>query len=240
MTKWMAGGALVLSLTAFSGLSAHAAVLLHAYDFSVDASDSVGGLNGTLVGGATVVGGELVLPSNPSVVQLAGYAIPATDFSISLWVKGPAQSGYSEFISQNYSTNGFYIGTSPSNGIRLSDRYLTTGLTFPADNIYHHYALTTDGSGTNFYVDGVNVFSDPGTINFANSGTFTQFGQQFQGLGEQFIGSLDGIRIYSGALTASEVVQVMNSGTEAIPEPATLAFLGGGLAGIMALRRGSR
>ena len=66
MTKWMAGGALVLSLTAFSGLSAHAAVLLHAYDFSVDASDSVGGLNGTLVGGATVVGGELV----PSMLEL--------------------------------------------------------------------------------------------------------------------------------------------------------------------------
>jgi hypothetical protein len=66
--------------------------MIHRYSFATDASDSIGGANGTLIGDATVSGGQLILPGGPNgsgYVSLPGGIINiATNAAVSFeaWV----------------------------------------------------------------------------------------------------------------------------------------------------------
>lgn len=235
----------VLAFAAVFAAPVQAATLLHSYTFATDASDGTGTLDGTLLGAATVAGHHLTLPGALSYVQLSGFAIPGNNFSIALWVKGGPQGFFTEFISQNNGGgNGMYIGTDNTGvGIRLGDQLLSSGVNFIADDQFHHYALTTNGSGTRFYIDGSLVGAYGVVINQTPTGTPTRFGRQFDPHLEVFVGSLDDIFIYSGALTPAEVNVLATSRTTETtqaPEPASLALVGSALAGLVSLRRRRR
>ena len=212
---------------------ARAAVLLHEYLFDgAGVTDTAGGANGTLFGGATVASGLLSLDGVNDYVEFGSKLVPTglSAFSVTLDAQQLSRApGFIEMISQGSSgPSGFYIGHNTGGNFRFGDQHTATGVAFPNDNLFHSYALTSDSLGTNFYVDGSLVFTSGVQIGTTVIGSNTRLGRQFDPFGEFFHGNLDNVRIYSGALTAEEI----GSATTQVPAPGVLALFGLGLAGL--------
>lgn len=204
--------------------AAAAAILLHHYDFNGSVTDSVGSMDGTLVGGATASGGALSLDGNGQYAQLSGYAVPSSNFSITFDATIAAYSSTDtvEMISQGYSGAGFYIGL--RNGHFRLGAVENTGVAPPSLGVNHSYELVAGPSSTHFFIDGVQVYSSSILVTAAQSTTTTIFGAQFQNIGEYFDGSISNMSIYSGTLPVPE------------PEPATWTVLAVGLVALPPLR----
>ena len=198
------------------------ATLLHQYNFNGSVTDQVGTMNGTLVGGATASGGSLTLNGTSAYAQLSGYAIPSGDFSITFdaIIAAISTSNYAEMISQGTSgAPGFYIGITPgpNSSFRLGDAVGGTTVATPTDGKQHSYELISSAAnGTQFYIDGTQVFTSAGQATAPQSGTDTRIGNQFSGYSEFLDGSISNLSIYSGLPSA------------AVPEPSGLALLAGG------------
>lgn len=216
------------------------------YPFTTDATDSVGGANGTLYGGASITGGYLALNGSDAYVQIGSHIIPTSgSYSVAFWAQQyRGGSPIQEFVSQGYSTGpGFYVGTNGST-IRVTDLYPNT-ISPPTDEAWHSYALTVDSvAGTSaLYLDGALMYSFSQAIAAGASGTNTRFGEQFGTAGgnntnfNEFLnGNLDDMRVYSGVLSSTEIAAL----TRSVPEPATIALIGIGLAGLGFGRRKRR
>ncbi len=203
------------------------AALLHQYSFNNSTSDSVGGMNATLNGGASVSGGSLALNGTSAYAQLSGFAIPTSNFSITFDATIAAYSGGTvEMISQGYSGGpGFYIGL--SNGVfRLGDNFLGTPVATPTLTVSHSYELISNSAGTQFFIDGTSVFTSTTQATAPQTGTATRVGAQFSTYGEYFDGTISNLSIYSG--------------TPPVPEPASWALLGVGVLALPVLRRRAR
>ncbi len=200
------------------------AALLHQYSFNNSTSDSVGSLNATLNGGASVSGGSLALNGTSAYAELSGYAIPTSNFSITFDATIAAYSGGTvEMISQGSSgAPGFYIGLAGGQ-FRLGDNLAGIGVLAPSLNVSHAYELISNASGTQFFIDGTSVFTSTTQATAPQSGTNTRVGAQFQPYGEYFDGTISNLSIYSG--------------TPTVPEPASWALLGVGMLALPVLRR---
>ena len=234
-----------LAVALGAGGSAGAASLVHAYEFNnaggASAIDLVaGGVNGTLVGGASIAGGVLSLDGASGEVTFGAKLIPTGgDFSVFVraQILQPV-SAHTEIIAQGSSgAPGFYIG-SGGNQYRLSDAYGSPGLTFHVDDAFHNLLLTNGAGALQFSIDGTQVFSGA-QVNFGGA-CDTRIGNQFCGVYNEFFkGSIDTVRIFSGVATYDEA-----SGPDAgagVPEPASWALMiaGFGLAGAALRRRRS-
>jgi len=98
-----------------------AQTLQHRYSFTSDASDSVGGANGALVGNASISGGALLLPGGGDSDNPSGYVqlpngIVSNDASITVecWVTDTAGSVWAEAWCFGESAAG--PGQPPSGG----------------------------------------------------------------------------------------------------------------------------
>lgn len=231
---------LALITTAFLiwGPQAQAATLIHEYTFDgATVQDNVGGLNGTLFGGATISGGVLQLDGVDDFAELSGQAIATggVDFSVVIRAQAfvPLAGNFVELISQGFSgAPGFYLGHDPSGNIRITDNFLSTGLAFPSDGGFHTYVLTSgDLFGTQLYIDGVNVFSGA-ELNVGAGGSNTRFGKQFSPFSENLHGNIDYIGVFDGELAGGIV-------PAAVPLPAGLPLLMAafGIVGAIGLRR---
>ena len=200
------------------------AALLHQYSFNNTTSDSVGGMNATLNGGASVSGGSLALNGTSAYAELSGYAIPTNNFSITFDATIAAYSGGTvEMISQGSSgAPGFYIGL--SNGVfRFGDSLAGSSVATPSLNVSHAYELISSSAGTQFFIDGTQVFTSATQATAPQSGTNTRVGAQFSTYGEYFDGTISNLSIYSG--------------TPTVPEPASWALLAVGVLALPVLRR---
>ncbi|MBC7506411.1 MAG: LamG domain-containing protein [Sandarakinorhabdus sp.] len=216
--------------------AARAVQPIHAYEFAVDASDSVGTADGDLQAGASIVGGRLELDGTDDYVSFGTRLIPTSgDFSVFIRVNGlPNLGAYTEIISQGTSGGpGFYIGTAPGGGIRLGDALTSSGVAFPTGEV--ELLLTSGSGGARFYVDGTLQFSSVARAANGAGGIFTYFGRQFDPYDEYFRGSIDAIRIYGSAILPGDVVEP----AAGVPEPASWAMLiaGFGLTGAAMRRR---
>ena len=205
----------VASLFLICATAAPAATALHHYTFEGAAvTDSVGTDHGTLLNGATVTNGILSLDGTDDYVQFAAKLIPTTGpFTVAfLAAEGtPIPNSNMEMISQGASFGpGFYVGYGGSRLMRIGDSWQDTGVVMPADQAWHHYAVTVDETGSRLYLDGV-LRTNTATITVANTGTDTRLGRQFyypqEGTfgPEMFRGAMDELWVFSGALSASQV-----------------------------------
>jgi hypothetical protein len=219
---------------------ATAATLTHAYDFSSSSGgqvfDSVGSVDGTLIGGATVGGGVLSLTGSGDGVDFANYLLPSGvyDFSVYLRLQGDPNLGtYTEIISQNSSgAPGFYIGTQPGGNFRLGDSNPFTGVAFPSGSAFHDLLLTSSSiGGLKFSIDGTVVYTGS-QMSIGSGGDYTRLGRQFNAHGENFDGQVDTLKIFSGVATMADV-----SGA---PEPAAWLLMILGMGGVGATLRRAR
>ncbi|HJY81928.1 MAG TPA: LamG-like jellyroll fold domain-containing protein, partial [Candidatus Binatia bacterium] len=203
--------------------------LVAAYSFNegggTTASDASGnGHTGTVVNSPTwttgKVGSALLLngtnqyvdvPSN-SAFNLTG------DLTVAAWVKDAAHG--SLLAKHNGSTSGDYAVYIHGSGIfdlygdGLTPAAVSSTRAIPADHAWHHVAVTRQGSTVTFYLDG----SAAGTASMAGAfhtnSSPVDIGCDETGcndLNGLLTGSVDEVRLYNRALSASEIQTVMNT-----------------------------
>jgi hypothetical protein len=189
------------------------------------ADNSGSGHNGTLVNGPTWTTGnfgngltldginDYVSVANPSTLNFG-----TSDFTIALWLKRLANDADHTILSKTVNTKWarhgkeLYIGI--NNKLYFScfgtGQVSSTG-TITNDGLWHHVAVTfVDSSNTfTFYIDG--VASGGGTLNL-----LADVDTQVVKLGghphpHTFRGQIDEFRVFSRALSASEVQTIMSN-----------------------------
>jgi hypothetical protein len=221
--------------------AAPAATLTHAYEFTSGVTDSVGSVNGTLANGASVSAGKLLLDGIDDFAELSGKIIPTDGSAYSLFVRystgGLTQNYYyEEIVSQGVSGGpGFYLGY-VGGDVRLTDHFAGgTGDALPQDGGVHDLLVTSSVAGTQLFIDGASVFTSATYLSTGTTGSNTRFGNQFCCYTENFKGSLDSVRVFSGLATYAEAT----AGLSPAPEPASWAMMiaGFGLVGATMRRR---
>ncbi len=220
--------------------------LVHRYSFTADASDSVGGANGTLMGGATISNGAVVLPGgttsgdpaapyvdlpNNLVTNLTASTFEAwaTDNESAAWARiwdfGNSAGG--EGVSD---TGSAYVMASLPNGsgaiqgtIHLNDRgddASVTG-TRPASGQLFHLVWASDiASRTSWlYLNGLLLGANANTtVGPADLGkTVNNWLGRSQFSGDAaFSGTITEFRIYDGAVSPLQVALNAASGPDTI------------------------
>ncbi|MGE5297205.1 MAG: LamG-like jellyroll fold domain-containing protein, partial [Solirubrobacterales bacterium] len=205
--------------------------LTHLWTFNDGtANDSVGGLNGTLVGGAEVVDGALVTTAQDQWMEMDGAALAINTyeaFSIVAWYTptAGANTGYHMLCYfgdslNGFGSNGFFF--TPARGNDVSRAGIScgntsapwaaeTGVDGPeTDDGKPHLAVATiDATTVKFYMDGVLLGS--ATLSEANkiSALSTNFAYLAKGgyTGDpEWIGKIHEFSIYNKVLSGGEVL----------------------------------
>jgi hypothetical protein len=236
----------------FVAADAQAATLLHRWSFD-NANDSVGGANVSLVGTASFTGGQLELPggaarTNYATVPVSGTLAANASITVEAWFTLDNLVNWSKtwmFGNPNAGAQPglSYIDFTPRTGLTPAipkiDFDTTTGTelntaggTNPAlmASATEYYVATVYDAGTDtmsFYING--VLADSASM---GGGNITQIGstQNFLGAAVNFgdpdlDGRINEMRIWGGALTASQILQQNTLGPNSVvPEPGTAAL----------------
>jgi len=189
------------------------------------ADNSGSGHNGTLVNGPTWIAGKFgngisldgtndyVSVANPSTLNFG-----TGDFTVAIWIKrqatGAEHNIFSKTANTSWATGGkeWFINSSNNKlgfGSFNAGELFSVG-TITNDGIWHHVAITftRSSNAVTFYIDG--IASGGGSLNLPADGTghVVKLGTNN---GSNFRGQMDEFRIFSRALSASEVQSIMNS-----------------------------
>lgn len=238
--------------------------LIHRWSFEGSTTDSVGGAHASLVGGATVSGGQLQMNGSG---QYASLPIDATlsslnSTTIEAWVTYNALSPWARIFDFGdgdrtaFPTQGYLALTgSPeyTNTVSYAQFTITETTNAASQNIYGggipgpgvplHYAVVLDhvtDTGS-LYINGSLLKSE--TISLSPSDLVANDGVEHNWLGRSRFtqdaylnGSIDEFRIYNEALDSDQVMDSFQRGVSSVPEPGS--FLMFALAGwIGAVRR---
>ncbi len=197
-------GTYTLTVTNVAGCAASSAPIVATVKPKPSATITASGST-TICTGQTVQlsapgrGNALQFDGNDDYVECATPIIPTSgNYSILFWAKeSVAQGGYREIVSQG---RNFYLGRDNTGIIRVGDNWLNTGVAWPTDLQWHHYAVTRSGTNTWLYIDGNLVATKGSAIGspIVVGGTSNLFviGDQFQPDDESFV-RVDDITIWS-------------------------------------------
>lgn len=141
-----------------------------------------------------------------------------TDYTISMWIKIDVTPSATDFFAGTVSgasaLNGFYIGNEPDNEIRFYERNASTTITVlkSTDTInvgsWNHIVAIRDGNTNYLYINnGTPVSVSNGSISHNENFTLGKAGSYGAGL---FDGDIDQVRIFSSALTSTQVESLYN------------------------------
>jgi uncharacterized repeat protein (TIGR03806 family) len=218
--------------------------LTHRYSFTADASDSVGGANGTLNGGATIAGDALTLNGVNGFVSLPPSLVSNyTSITIETWVTDNGSGGWARIFDFGNNTGGageqgtgteYMFLSLPAGTGNLRGAYTVAGngaeqiMQWPNDGRpavgqKTHIVWATDGNAYlgRLYADNVLVASNvamaltPAAI----GATENDWIGRSQWTGDAYFdGSFDEFRIYNFALSAAQVQDDFQLGPNA-PAP---------------------
>jgi hypothetical protein len=210
--------------------------LQHRYSFTSDATDSIGGANGTLMGSATVSGGNLVLDgSNGTYLNLPGGLVSSNQaVTIEAWVSFGASSAWARLFDFG-STTGFGTNTTgpqnfwwfgPNTGATVrSDVATAAGFNNvdgapPLNNRTAHVTIIydpTDGMML-LYTNAVLIEANyNATVPLSSVSSDDAFIGHSQFPADPYlIASIDEFRIYNGALNSDEIAATEVLGPSAL------------------------
>lgn len=192
------------------------------YTLDYDASDA-GGVSGKFNQGATFVGNSAGIVN--TTLQLS-----STAHSVSLWMKPQdltASKWQIMFFSAFNGYPSFTLGKRPDRTTSFHYRNESSNevyFTLSNANTWYHVVVTRNNSGSTVYVNGSSVATDSNSM-----GTYSSSSYQKASIGsnpnypaEYFDGTLDQVRVYDVALTATDVANLYNNETTATT--GTLSF----------------
>lgn len=178
------------------------------------ATDSSGnGYNGALVDSpvwaAGQFGGGLTLDGVDDGVTTGAAPLldQPTALTIAAWIRHPASSQFrSIFDKRDGGSDGYdlFLSSTSRLFIRVNGSTLT-GATAVDDDAWHHVVGVWDGTSLALYVDGVLDASTSIPATALNTVAAPRLGHHFSDGAFRFAGTLDEVRVYDRALTASEV-----------------------------------
>jgi hypothetical protein len=201
--------------------------LVAAYGFnegsgSTLADQSGNGNNGTISGATWTTAGKfgnaLVFNGTNAVVTVPNSASLqlTTGMTLAAWVyPTTAPTGWRSVVTKN--VDRYFLMASSDQGNRPAVGGIWTagglnvfGTAVLAVNTWTHMAATFDGAVVRFYINGVQVASQPQTTPLASTtGTLQIGGDSYPN--EFFAGRIDEVRIYNKALTAAQVASDMTT-----------------------------
>jgi hypothetical protein len=191
------------------------------YPFDNSATDASGnGRTATLFNTTYVTGrsgSALNLNGTSAYASLpSGILAGASDFSVALWVRLDAVTAWTRLFDFGTGTNS-YMFLSPRSGTGTLRFAITTGgagaeqqINGPAAltaGVWTHVAITRNGNLGILYVNGAEVARNTGlTLGAGSLGSTSQNWLGRSQYADPYLdGALDNVRLYSRALTASEV-----------------------------------
>tara|TARA_Y100000593_G_scaffold33336_1_gene65578 strand:- start:2635 stop:4326 length:1692 start_codon:yes stop_codon:yes gene_type:complete len=132
------------------------------------------------------------------------YSLP-TQYTFAFWAKRDDSTGGS--AATIYSgTDGIEVQVGGSDTVFKHDTTSITSTTVPSQGAWAHYALTFDGTDLTAYIDGTSA----GTTSLSSPSSGAMYIRLGRGIStaNPFVGDLDDLRIYSTALTSSEVAEI--------------------------------
>jgi gliding motility-associated-like protein len=165
---------------------------------------------------------DVITVPNNAALNISG------NISVEAWIK-PATGGtniqnvISKSTSSGVGSNTGYIfprtddnWANFSGYLHIGNAWRSISHPYPTDGLFHHLAMTYDGSNIRLYLDGNLVKTQVQTGTIATNTNSLALGNQ-PGFSELFIGTLDEARIWNAALSADQIKSRMNSelaGTE--------------------------
>jgi DUF1680 family protein len=220
---WFAAVLAVSLCLPVPGALAQANNLTHRYSFNSDASDSVGGANGTLHGGAVATNGALVLNGAGSYVSLPANLVTGyTAITIEAWVTDNGSAAWARIFDFGNNTSDYMFLSLPSGSGNLRGACTTSGnggeqlLQWsggrPAVGQQAAIAWTSDAATHTgmLYVNGLLVAVNTNlTLTPASLGPTTNnwLGRSQYGNDPYFNGSIHEFRIYNVALSSNAIYQ---------------------------------
>ncbi|HAV62172.1 MAG TPA: hypothetical protein DCY13_07380, partial [Verrucomicrobiales bacterium] len=209
-------------------IPAEPAVMIHRYPFATDASDSIGGAHGQLVGDAMIDRGEVILSgTKPSYVNLPnGLFSSLTNVTIETWANWKGGGAWQRLFDFGNSSAGedvqgaadqsFFLTPNNGGGTWLSifpagiGGQQAIGAAAIGPNSLRHIVFTYDALAAVgiLYVDGTPVGTNANmTYTLADLGPTSNnwLGHSQYVQDADFNGSISEFRIYNGTLAPSEV-----------------------------------
>lgn len=202
--------------------------LIGSYDFGSDASDSSeNGNNGDLKNGASVSSGRLVLDGINDYAEISNEANfdITSQLTVSAWIKINSASGYDTIVAKryvdagnpwnayimDYNSGNKAVSLCVSTCINPGCQTCASAVGIPSTNSGWIYVTGTyDGSVIKTYVNGVLNKTVAKTGAIIVSDNPLRIGSS-TGIIDFFSGEIDKVKVYSSALSASEIVEIYDS-----------------------------
>jgi len=191
-----------------TGLVAH-------YEFEGNVSDSSGNSYNLVSGGtqayeAGTFGQAYIFNGVDNNLTFDGLPISG-DGTISYWIKDSNNTGVEMYLSTGGFDGTLRVMAIENTAELIADTAGNTGDNITSagtlDGAWHHVAVTFLGTTTKIYIDGIDRALDYDTVEDINISSLLNIGHEAGGF--LFTGSLDDVRIYNRALTATDILELL-------------------------------
>jgi hypothetical protein len=167
---------------------------------------------------------------NSTGIENSTLQLSSTAHSVSIWIKPEdVGSGKWQIAFGSYFSGGptFTLGKRPDRTTSFHYRNESSNevyFTLSTANIWYHIVVTRNNSGSTVYVNGSSVATDSNSMGSYSYSGYQKcvIGSMPNYPGEYFPGTIDQVRVYDVALTATDVANLYNN--ETVSTANTLAF----------------